>query len=46
MPTTPILAGYYPDPSICRVGDTYWLASSSFEHTPGVPLHRSTDLLT
>lgn len=46
MTTTPILAGFYPDPSICRVGDTCYLVNSSFEFLPGLPLHASTDLLT
>ncbi|MCL1900326.1 MAG: glycoside hydrolase family 43 protein, partial [Promicromonosporaceae bacterium] len=42
---TPIISGFHPDPSICRVGDTYYLATSTFEYLPGVPLHRSTDLV-
>lgn len=41
----PVVAGFFPDPSVCRVGDTYWMACSSFEYAPGVPLFRSTDLL-
>ncbi|MFF5078451.1 family 43 glycosylhydrolase [Actinoplanes sp. NPDC000266] len=41
-----MLPGFHPDPSVCRAGDTYWLACSSFEYAPGVPLFRSTDLLT
>jgi hypothetical protein len=40
----PVLSGFHPDPSICRVGDTYYLATSSFEYAPGVPIFRSTDL--
>ena len=40
----PVLPGFHPDPSICRVGDTYYLATSSFEYAPGVPIFRSTDL--
>ena len=40
----PIIPGFHPDPSICRVGDTYYLATSSFEYAPGVPIFRSTDL--
>ncbi|MGC7101776.1 family 43 glycosylhydrolase [Amycolatopsis lurida] len=44
--TTPIIAGFYPDPSICRAGDAYYIANSSFEYAPGVPIHRSTDLVT
>lgn len=46
MSTRPVLAGFHPDPSICRVGDEYFLANSSFEYVPGVPIHRSTDLVT
>lgn len=33
----PVLAGFYPDPSMCRVGDTYYLVNSSFTFFPGVP---------
>lgn len=43
--TNPILPGGYPDPSICRVGDDYYLANSSFEYFPGLPLHHSRDLV-
>ena len=42
----PVLPGFHPDPSICRANDTYWMVCSSFEYAPGVPLFRSTDLLT
>lgn len=42
----PIIAGYYPDPSICRVGEDFYVANSSFEFFPGVPLWHSRDLLT
>ncbi len=41
----PILAGFYPDPSVCRVGDTYYLVNSSFTFFPGVPLSTSKDLV-
>ncbi|MEV5718573.1 family 43 glycosylhydrolase [Amycolatopsis mediterranei] len=44
--TVPIVPGFHPDPSICRVGDTYYLANSSFEYVPGVPIRRSTDLVS
>jgi xylan 1,4-beta-xylosidase len=44
MTQRPVLPGFHPDPSICRVGDTYFLATSSFEYAPGVPLFASTDL--
>ena len=40
----PIIPGYYPDPSICRVGDDFYLANSSFELCPGVPIFHSKDL--
>lgn len=41
----PILPGFYPDPSICRVGDDYYLVTSSFEYFPGVPIFHSRDLI-
>ncbi len=41
----PILQGCYPDPSICRKGDDYYLISSSFAFFPGVPIFHSTDLV-
>ena len=41
----PILAGYYPDPSICRVGDDYYLINSSFAHFPGIPIFHSRDMV-
>ena len=41
----PILAGFAPDPSFCRVGDTYYLVNSSFSFYPGVPLYTSKDLI-
>ena len=41
----PILAGYYPDPSIVRVGDDYYLINSSFAHFPGIPIFHSRDLV-
>ncbi len=40
----PILPGFHPDPSICRVGDDYYIANSTFEWFPGVPIHHSRDL--
>ncbi|PZR53562.1 glycoside hydrolase family 43 protein [Xylanimonas oleitrophica] len=40
----PILPGCYPDPSICRVGDWYYLVCSTFEYLPGLPVMRSRDL--
>jgi xylan 1,4-beta-xylosidase len=41
----PILPGFHPDPSICRVGDEYFIANSTFEWFPGVRFHRSRDLV-
>jgi len=41
----PILSGYYPDPSITRVGDDYYLVNSSFAHFPGLPIFKSKDLV-
>ena len=41
----PILPGFNPDPSICRVGDDYYIATSTFEWYPGVQIHHSTDLV-
>lgn len=43
--TNPILAGFYPDPSICRAGNNYYLVNSSFAYFPGLPLFHSTDLV-
>ncbi len=40
----PILRGFNPDPSICRVGDDYYIATSTFEWFPGVQIHHSKDL--
>ena len=40
----PIIPGFFPDPSICRVGEDYYLVNSSFEFFPGVPLWHSKDL--
>jgi xylan 1,4-beta-xylosidase len=41
----PILAGFYPDPSICKVGSDYYLVSSSFSYYPGIPIFQSKDLV-
>ncbi len=41
----PILKGFNPDPSICRVGDDYYIATSTFEWFPGVQIHHSKDLV-
>lgn len=41
----PVIPGFYSDPSICRVGDDYYLVSSTFEYFPGVPVFHSKDLV-
>ena len=41
----PVLRGFHPDPSICKVGDTYYLVTSTFEFLPGLPVYQSNDLL-
>jgi len=41
----PIIPGYNPDPSVCRVGDDYYLVTSTFEYFPGVPIYHSKDLV-
>ena len=48
IPTTfknPILSGYHPDPSVCRVGDDYYLVNSTFVWFPGLPVYHSKDLV-
>lgn len=41
----PIIPGFYPDPSICRVGEDYYLVTSTFGYFPGVPVFHSRDLV-
>ena len=41
----PVIPGFYPDPSICRVGNDYYLVNSSFEYFPGVPVWHSKDMV-
>ena len=41
----PIIKGFHPDPSICRVGEDYYLVTSSFEYFPGIPVFHSKDLV-
>ncbi len=41
----PVLPGFHPDPSICRDGSDYYLATSTFEYYPGVPIYHSRDLV-
>ncbi|MEO8337108.1 MAG: glycoside hydrolase family 43 protein [bacterium] len=42
----PILAGFYPDPSMVRAGDDYYLVTSSFAYFPGIPIFHSKDLVS
>ena len=41
----PVIAGFHPDPSVCRVGDEYFLVTSTFTWFPGVPIFRSRNLV-
>lgn len=41
----PILRGFHPDPSIIRVGDDYYIATSTFEWWPGIRISHSRDLV-
>ena len=41
----PVIKGFNPDPSICRVNDNFYLATSSFEYFPGIPIYHSKDLV-
>ncbi|RZL50760.1 MAG: glycoside hydrolase family 43 protein [Pedobacter sp.] len=42
--TNPILAGFYPDPSVTKVGSDYYLVNSTFSYFPGIPIFHSKDL--
>lgn len=44
LTANPVLAGCHPDPSVCRVGDEFFMVTSTFAYYPGLPIHRSTDL--
>ncbi|MDR1881466.1 MAG: glycoside hydrolase family 43 protein [Prevotella sp.] len=41
----PIISGFNPDPSVCCVGDDFYLVTSSFEYFPGLPIYHSKDLV-
>lgn len=41
----PVIPGYHPDPSVCRVGSDFYLVNSSFQYFPGVPVFHSKDLM-
>jgi alpha-N-arabinofuranosidase len=41
----PVIPGFYPDPSVCQVGDDFYLVTSTFEYFPAVPIFHSKDLV-
>ena len=41
----PVIPGFDPDPSICRVGDDFYLVTSSLEYFPGVPIYHIKNLI-
>lgn len=41
----PVISGYAPDPTVTRVGDDYYVVTSSFTHFPGLPIYHSRDLV-
>lgn len=41
----PILAGFFPDPSVTRAGDKFYLVNSTFAYFPGIPVFESSDLV-
>jgi len=43
--TNPIVPGFYPDPSVCRVGEDFYLVNSTFNYFPGIPVSHSKDLV-
>lgn len=43
--SNPVLAGFHPDPSVCRVGDDFYLVTSTFQYFPGLALYHSRDLV-
>ena len=43
--TNPVISGFHPDPSVCRVGEDYYLVNSSNSYFPGIPIFHSKDLI-
>lgn len=41
----PIITGFFPDPSVCKVGEDYYMVHSTFEYLPGLPISHSRDLV-
>jgi alpha-N-arabinofuranosidase len=46
VPLNPVVTGFYPDPSVCRAEGRYYLANSTFEYFPGLPVQVSDDLVS
>jgi xylan 1,4-beta-xylosidase len=46
MLPNPLLPGFNPDPSVVRVGDDFYLATSTFEYLPGISIYHSRDFVT
>ena len=46
MSPNPLISGFNPDPSITLADGAYYLVTSTFEYLPGIPVYRSTDLVT
>lgn len=44
--SNPVLTGFHPDPSVCRVGDDFYLVTSTFQYFPGLALYHSRDLVS
>lgn len=40
----PVIPGFHPDPSVCAVGEKFYLVNSSFQYFPGVPIYESDDM--
>lgn len=43
--TNPVISGFHPDPSVCKVREDFYLVTSSFEYFPGIPIFHSRDLV-
>ena len=41
----PMMSGFFPDPSICRVGEKYYMVHSTFTYFPGIPIFESKDFV-